>query len=131
MEGASGGGIKEEASGRRHHGGGIVGKASWQRHHGGGVMEEGCIMEEASWRHLGDIWGASGGIWEALRRRHLGRGFWKHLGDIWEASTLGFPPLSKRCLLETQRPPYHHHQNPIRLKVYIWVFVCFFLAVSR
>ena len=29
------------------------------------------------------------------------------------------------------RPPYHHRQNPIRLNVYIWVFVCFLLAASR
>jgi hypothetical protein len=42
-------------------------------------------------RHLGSIWVAS---------EHLGSG--KHLGGIWETSTLGFPPLSRRCLLGAQ-----------------------------
>ena len=40
------------------------------------------------------------------RRGHLRRltgkgGTETHLGSIWEASTLGFPPWSERCLLET------------------------------
>ena len=52
--------------------------------------EQGGIRE-ASGRHLGS--GSHlGGIWEAP---------WKHLGSVWEASTLGFPPWSERCLLET------------------------------
>jgi len=53
------------------------------------------IIREASGKHLagkhlGGIWAS--GIWEASG---------KHLGGIKEASTLGFPPWSERCLLET------------------------------
>jgi hypothetical protein len=60
-------------------------EASWRRHHGGGITEEGGIMEEASWRHLGNIWEASvGGIWEASGMQ-LG-GIWEAPGGIWEAS---------------------------------------------
>ena len=44
--------------------------------------------------------GEQGGIWEASRRTHHGGGTLeasgRHLGSI----TLGFPPLSRRCLLE-------------------------------
>ena len=61
----NGRGIREEASGRKasgisHQAGGIMQKASWGRHCGGSIMEEGGTMEEASWRHPGDIWEASG-----------------------------------------------------------------------
>ena len=56
-------------------------------------------------KHVGSIWDASGkhlgGIWEASGR-HLGDlASVGHLRSIWEASTLGFPPWSERCLLET------------------------------
>jgi len=91
-EKAFGGGICEEAFGRRHLGGGIGEEASWWRHLGG------CIREKTSRRmqpektsgrkHLG------GSIWEeASGRRHLGGGMWaeasggRHLeGGIWEDS---------------------------------------------
>ena len=77
----------EETSWRRHQGGGIREEAPGRRHQGGDIIEGG-IMEEAPWRrhHGGGISGASR----------------KHLRDIWKASTLGFPPLSRRCLLEAQ-----------------------------
>jgi hypothetical protein len=116
--------IKEEASWRMHHGGGIGEaasgrKASRKRNQGGGIMGEvhgGGILDEiswrreaswrrylkggrhhggASWRHLGDIWEASGRTsWrkKASWRRHLGGGkhhggaSWRHMGDIWEES---------------------------------------------
>ena len=75
-------------------------------------MEE-LAVEEPSGENLdlvGSIWGASG-IWEASGKhlggnmeasgRHLGSICGRHLGGILEASTLGFPPWSERCLLET------------------------------
>ena len=51
---------------------------------------------EASGKHL---WEASGGHLGSIPESHLGD-IWD-LGGIWEASTLGFPPWSERCLLET------------------------------
>ena len=51
-------------------------------------MEKKSCREEASERHLGGIWEASEGIWEAYER--LLGGFWeaseRHQGGIWEAS---------------------------------------------
>ena len=65
--------IKEEESWERIHGIGIIEEKSWERNqwernHGGGIM--GGIWE-ASGRHLGGIFEASGSIWEASGR-HLG-----------------------------------------------------------
>ena len=89
------------ASGRRHLGGGIWEKASGRRHLG----------EASGWRHLG------GGIWEkASGRRHLGGGIWE------EASTLGFPPQSRRCLLEVLGSLTHTVRVPSdrELRFYLW-----------
>ena len=67
-------GISGEKSRRRSHGRGIMGEESWKRNHGRGNNGRG-IMEEATWeasgRHLGGIFEASGSIWEASGR-HLG-----------------------------------------------------------
>jgi hypothetical protein len=41
------------------------------------IIEKKSFREEASERHLGDIWEASGSIWE-----HLG-GIWEASGSIW------------------------------------------------
>ena len=52
---------------RRNQGRGIMEEESWKRHHGGGIMEEESWKRkhlDASWKHLGSIWGSSG--------RHLG-----------------------------------------------------------
>ena len=108
-----------ETSGK--HLGGIWEASQWHL----SIWDLGSIWE-ASGKHQGSIWEASGkhlggiwasGIWEASGRHlggisgHLGSGrhlgsIWeasgKHLGSIWEASTLGFPPLSRRCLLGAQ-----------------------------
>ena len=67
-------------------------------------------VEAPDRRHLAGIWE------EASARRHLGGGIWE------EASTLGFPPQSRRCLLEvlgrltnTVRVP-----SDRELRFYVW-----------
>ena len=76
-----------------------------------------------SWEHLGVIWDLVR-IWEASG--HLGSGTHleesgKHLGNIREASTLGFPPWSERCLLETPGVK-------IRTDHQFMFFACFFVG---
>ena len=105
-------GIIREASGKHlagKHLGGIWASGRWEASgkHLGGIREAsgkplgdlwGASGHLRSWEHLGSIWEASLGIWD------LGS-IWEasetHLGSISEASTLGFPPWSERCLLET------------------------------
>ena len=58
----------EEEAWKRHHGGGILEEESWRRNLGRGILEEESWRRylEASGRHLGGIWEASGRvIWEA------------------------------------------------------------------
>ncbi len=67
--------------------GGIVEEASRKKHLGGSITEEGGIMEEASWVHLGNIWDASGkhlgGMWSYGR---LLEGSGMHMGCAWGLS---------------------------------------------
>ena len=81
-----GGGITEEASGRRHQGEGIregvswrvvIGKASWRGHHRGGVMEE-----ASGGRHHGSRGTISGS--SAIVRGHQGPT--EPSGIMWESS---------------------------------------------
>jgi hypothetical protein len=97
---------EEETSWRRHRGGGIVEEASWRRHHRGGRHHGGCI-QNASGRHLGGIWEASGKHLDASGK-HLG-GSWRHQGGVWGLSAdLG-------CLGGSRLRNAHHSQS-----------VCFF-----
>ena len=77
-----GGGIREEASGRRHQGAGIIREASWRRHHGGGIMEEASWRREASWRNILETSGRHLRIIKDAIGTHPG-GPWRFLGQLW------------------------------------------------
>jgi len=65
---------------------------------------------------VGDISGAFG-IWESSGR---------HLGNIREASTLGFPPLSRRCLLGAQGLLTNTVRIPWNWKCMLFICFCLF-----
>ncbi len=71
----AGGGILEEASWMN-----ITEDTSWRRHHVGGITEEASCRGDH-----GGIWEASGGIWRQTSHRHL-EASGRHLGGVWEAS---------------------------------------------